>query len=206
MGRGTGRKSRPPPVIVARRTGPEGQYVDAAVGDYASTVTETDKTAKSSRWPTHAATTCTRRACWALPRCSPRTRRSWSGTLLLVFQPAEELGAGSQAMVDDGLYERSPRPTWCWATRGSVAGRKIAATQAVVRRFGLAAGAPRRQGRARIMPQNSVDPVVMAAATVLRLQTIVSREVPSTTPRCSRSGRSTPATQRTSFPARPSCS
>jgi hippurate hydrolase len=34
---------------------------------------------------------------------------SWSGTLVLVFQPAEELGAGAQAMVDDGLYEKVPR-------------------------------------------------------------------------------------------------
>src|SRR5215218_902276 len=37
------------------------------------------------------------------------TRSSWSGTLVVVFQPAEELGAGAQAMIDDGLFERFPR-------------------------------------------------------------------------------------------------
>src|SRR4051794_29430838 len=38
------------------------------------------------------------------------TRSTWSGTLVAVFQPAEELGAGAQAMIDDGLFERFPRP------------------------------------------------------------------------------------------------
>lgn len=37
-------------------------------------------------------------------------RETWSGTLILVFQPAEEKGKGAQAMVDDGLYERIPIP------------------------------------------------------------------------------------------------
>ena len=35
---------------------------------------------------------------------------SWAGTLLVVLQPAEQLGAGAQAMVDDGLFERFARP------------------------------------------------------------------------------------------------
>lgn len=39
-----------------------------------------------------------------------RARSAWSGTLVLVFQPAEEKGKGAQAMVDDGLYERVPEP------------------------------------------------------------------------------------------------
>lgn len=35
---------------------------------------------------------------------------SWAGTLMLVFQPAEELGAAAQALVDDGLFEKFPEP------------------------------------------------------------------------------------------------
>jgi len=39
-----------------------------------------------------------------------RAKDSWSGTLVLVFQPAEEKAGGAQAMVDDGLYEKVPAP------------------------------------------------------------------------------------------------
>jgi metal-dependent amidase/aminoacylase/carboxypeptidase family protein len=39
-----------------------------------------------------------------------RSRHEWSGTVVLVFQPAEEKGAGAQAMVDDGLYSKVPIP------------------------------------------------------------------------------------------------
>src|SRR5689334_10109115 len=39
-----------------------------------------------------------------------RMRDPWHGTLMPVFQPAEEIGAGSQAMIDDGLFERFPKP------------------------------------------------------------------------------------------------
>jgi len=109
-------------------------------------------------------------------------RSSWSGTLVLVFQPAEELAAGAQAMVDDGLYERFPKPD-------VVLGQHVAPLPA-----GKIAGHPGAsyagsdslrvtlvgKGAHGSMPQSSVDPVVMAAATVLRLQTIISRELPST--------------------------
>lgn len=39
-----------------------------------------------------------------------RAKDKWSGTLLLIFQPAEERAAGAQAMVDDGLYDKVPQP------------------------------------------------------------------------------------------------
>lgn len=109
-------------------------------------------------------------------------RASWSGTLVLVFQPAEELGAGAQAMVDDGLYERVPKPDVVLGQHvaplpaGTIAGHagaSYAGSDSLrVRLIG--------KGAHGSMPQNSIDPVVMAAATVLRLQTIVSREIPST--------------------------
>src|SRR5918997_1110071 len=50
--------------------------------------------------------TCLVGACQVLAE----TRSSWSGTLVVVFQPAEEVGTGAQAMIDDGLFERFPRP------------------------------------------------------------------------------------------------
>ncbi len=104
---------------------------------------------------------------------------SWAGTLMVVFQPAEELGAGAQAMLDDGLLERFGRPD-------VVLGQHVAPIPAGV--IGLRSGPAFAASDAlRIVlhgrgghgsrPEVSVDPVVMAAATVMRLQTVVSREV-----------------------------
>jgi hippurate hydrolase len=107
------------------------------------------------------------------------TRTSWRGTLMAVFQPAEETGEGAQAMIDDGLFKHFPKPDVILGQHvmvgpsGTVAGRAGAITSAAdslqIRLFG--------RGAHGSMPQASIDPVVMAASTVLRLQTIVSREV-----------------------------
>ena len=106
-------------------------------------------------------------------------RTAWRGTLMAVFQPAEETAAGAQAMIDDGLFKRFPKPDVVLGQHvmvgpaGIVGGRTGAITSAAdsfqIRLFG--------RGAHGSMPQASIDPVVMAAATVLRLQTIVSREI-----------------------------
>jgi amidohydrolase len=110
-------------------------------------------------------------------------RQSWSGTLLLAFQPAEERGTGAQAMVSDGLYDPSrhavPIPDVCIGGHvvpfraGSLGTRPgLVATSADSMRITLHG----RGGHAS-MPHRLIDPVVLAAHTILRLQTIVSREV-----------------------------
>ncbi len=106
-------------------------------------------------------------------------RTTWRGTLIAVFQPAEETAEGAQAMIDDGLFKRFPKPDVVLGQHvmvgpsGTVAARAGAITSAAdslqIRLFG--------RGAHGSMPQASIDPVVMAAATVMRLQTIVSREV-----------------------------
>ena len=104
---------------------------------------------------------------------------AWQGRLLLVFQPAEEGVGGAQAMIDDGLYARFPAP-------GIVLGQHVMPLPAGV--LGLHAGPAMAAADAiRVVlhgegghgsrPETTVDPVLMAAATVLRLQGIVSREV-----------------------------
>jgi amidohydrolase len=108
-----------------------------------------------------------------------QARDAWRGTLLAVFQPGEETAEGAQAMIDDGLFDRFPKPAVVLGQHvmvgpaGTVAGRPGAITSAAdslqIRLFG--------RGAHGSMPQASIDPVVMAAATVMRLQTIVSREV-----------------------------
>jgi hippurate hydrolase len=111
-----------------------------------------------------------------------QTRDAWSGSVMAIFQPAEETAEGAQAMINDGLFDRFPKPSVVLGQHvmvgpaGTVAGRSGAITSAAdsfqIRLFG--------RGAHGSMPQTSIDPVVMAAATVLRLQTIVAREVAPT--------------------------
>lgn len=106
-------------------------------------------------------------------------RDLWRGTLLAVFQPGEEVARGAQAMVEDGMTTRFPRPdvilgqhvmVGAAGTVGTRIGTILSAGDSLkVRLFG--------RGSHGSQPQTSIDPVVMAASTVLRLQTIVSREV-----------------------------
>jgi amidohydrolase len=106
-------------------------------------------------------------------------RDQWSGTLLPVFQPGEEIAAGAQAMIDDDLFERFPQPDVVLGQHlmklpaGRIAGRSGVITSAAdsleVRLFG--------RGAHGSMPEASIDPVVMAASAVVRLQAIVSREI-----------------------------
>ena len=101
---------------------------------------------------------------------------------MVVFQPGEETAQGAQAMIDDGLLQRFPTPDVVLGQHvmvgpaGTVAGSAGPITSAAdslqIRLFG--------RGAHGSMPQASIDPVVMAASVVLRLQTIVSREVAAT--------------------------
>jgi len=104
----------------------------------------------------------------------------WHGTLLLIGQPAEELGKGALAMLRDDLYQRVPKPDYILAlhdssdleagTIGYCPGYALANVDSVDITI-------RGVGGHGAMPSHTRDPVVLAAQTVLALQTIVSREV-----------------------------
>jgi len=107
------------------------------------------------------------------------TKDEWSGTIVAVFQPAEEYGAGSQAMIADGVLEKFPKPDIVLGQHltplpagviGVRPGTQMAASD------GLSVLLHGRGGHGS-RPHATIDPVVMAAATVMRLQTVVSREV-----------------------------
>lgn len=107
-----------------------------------------------------------------------QSRSAWRGTFIALFQPAEEAGGGARAMVGDGLADKVPRPGVVLGqhvmplpagTLATAAGPVLSAADSIkVTVHGL--------GSHGSMPHMSVDPVVLAASIVLKLQTIVSRE------------------------------
>ena len=111
-------------------------------------------------------------------------RNSWNGTLTVLFQPAEEVGDGARGMLDDALADLVGKPDVALAqhvlpfasgTVGTRIGPVLSAADSLrVTVYG--------RGSHGSMPQASVDPVVLAAMIVIRLQTIVSREVAPTQP------------------------
>ncbi|MBF4584008.1 amidohydrolase [Curtobacterium sp. VKM Ac-2865] len=107
------------------------------------------------------------------------TRGEWSGTVVAVFQPAEEVISGARAMLEDGLVERFSTPDVVLGQHsapipvGTVAVGS-GAVMASSDRFTVTFNGRGAHGSA---PQASLDPIVTAASAVVRLQTVVSREV-----------------------------
>ena len=146
---------------------------------YASTVTATDSNGETV--PVMHACGHDMHVAWLAGATAlfARNRDAWRGTLMAVFQPAEETAAGAQAMIADGLFTRFPKPAVILGQHVMVGSAGVlgwrtgvitsAGDSLEIRLFG--------RGAHGSMPQASIDPVVMAAATVLRLQTIVSREI-----------------------------
>ncbi len=108
-------------------------------------------------------------------------KEHWQGTLVMIGQPAEEKGSGARAMLKDGLFTRFPRPDYCLALHdkadleagavGWVEGYALANVDSVDITI-------RGVGGHGAWPHKTKDPIVLAAETVLALQTIVSREIP----------------------------
>jgi amidohydrolase len=166
--------------VVMLRADMDALPIQEATGlPYASKATATDTTGKLV--PVMHACGHDMHVAWLLGAATlfAKSRDLWHGTLMPVFQPAEETAAGAQAMIDDGLFQRFPKPDVVLGQHvmslpaGVIAGRTGVTTSSAdslqIRLFG--------RGAHGSMPEASIDPVVMAAATVLRLQTIVSREV-----------------------------
>ena len=108
------------------------------------------------------------------------SKASWHGTLMLIGQPAEETISGAKRMIADGLFTRFPKPTLGFALH---VGNELPANQ-----VGITPGIYNTNADSlRVMiygkgghgsaPHTAIDPIVIAAKTILSLQTIVSREV-----------------------------
>ena len=112
-------------------------------------------------------------------------RDKWRGTLVVIGQPAEERGAGARSMLEDGLFERFPRPDYNLALHvsptlaagavGYVSGFMMANVDSVDITV-------RGVGSHGAYPHMGKDPVVLSAAIITSLQTLVSREIAALEP------------------------
>jgi amidohydrolase len=109
-----------------------------------------------------------------------RDRKAWRGTLVLVGQPAEEVGVGAKAMMADGLMQRFPKPDFALAIHDDA--RRLAGE------IGLGAGPMLTNADSLDMtvygrgghgarPEATIDPVLIAARIVVTLQSVVAREM-----------------------------
>ncbi|MFD1210619.1 amidohydrolase [Arthrobacter sp. GCM10027362] len=106
-------------------------------------------------------------------------REAWAGTLVLIFQPGEETAAGAAAMVADGLWERAPKPEIVYGQHvmtGLAGTVSLSVGSAMAMADSLKVTVHGRQSHGS-QPQDAIDPVVLGAHMVVRLQTIVSREL-----------------------------
>ncbi|HEY6767680.1 MAG TPA: amidohydrolase [Candidatus Sulfotelmatobacter sp.] len=109
-----------------------------------------------------------------------RSKETWRGTLMLIGQPAEETISGAKAMVDDGLFQRFPKPDAGVALHvgNALPAGQVGITPGI---YNTNADSLRitiyGKGGHGSAPHTTIDPIVIAARTILALQTIASREV-----------------------------
>jgi hippurate hydrolase len=124
--------------------------------------------------------------CWTgTARVLSAMKDRWSGTLVFIGQPAEEIGTGARLMLEAGLFKKFPKPDYCLALHcnplfphghvGFTEGLALANVDSV----DIVVKGKGGHGSA---PHTTVDPVVLAARIILDLQTIVSRETNPTDP------------------------
>lgn len=103
----------------------------------------------------------------------------WSGTLVMILQPGEEMVTGAKAMLEDGLFTRFPKPDYLLAFHDSAslpAGTIGMTSGYVLANVDTVNIAVKGVGGHGAYPQNTKDPIVLASRIVVALQTLVSRE------------------------------
>jgi amidohydrolase len=109
-----------------------------------------------------------------------KTKGQWHGTVMLIGQPAEETVGGAQGMLADGLFTRFPKPDFAIAlhTTNNLPAGKVGVTPGYSRSNADTVNITiYGRGGHGARPETTVDPIVIAAKTILSLQTIISREV-----------------------------
>jgi len=169
----------PGPVLMIRAD-MDGLPVEERTGlPFASTVTATTRDGIESH-VMHACGHDTHMSAWlGAAQALAGMKDRWSGTLVMILQPAEEIGLGARAMLDDGLFTRFPKPDYVIAFHDSAElpagtiGYPTAWALANVDSVDLTV---RGAGGHGAYPHMTRDPIVLASRIVTSLQTLVSRE------------------------------
>ena len=173
-------KNGPGPVLMLRADMDALPVVEQTGLPFASTVKATTKDGIETG-VMHACGHDTHMTGWVSTARQMAARKDqWSGTLVMILQPAEEIGSGAKAMIDDGLFTRFPKPDYVLGFHdaaqfpagqiGYTPGYALANVDSVNI---LVPGI----GGHGAYPQATKDPIVLAARIVSSLQTLVSREV-----------------------------
>lgn len=172
-------KNGPGPTVMVRTDLDALPVTERTRRPYASTVRTRDK-AGNEVGAMHACGHDVHMTCWVgTARTLAALKDRWSGTVMFIGQPAEEVGAGARMMLEDGLFKRFPKPDFALALHcdARLQTGHVAYTE------GLALAnvdsvdiTVKGRGGHGSAPHTTVDPVVVAARIVLDLQTIVSRE------------------------------
>lgn len=124
--------------------------------------------------------------CWVgTARMLASMKDRWHGTLVFIAQPAEEIGAGAYAMLEQGLYTKFPKPDYCLALHCDPehACGHVAFTEGLaMANVDMLDITVRGKGGHGALPHMAIDPVVLSARLILDLQTLVSRENNPTDP------------------------
>jgi hippurate hydrolase len=107
-------------------------------------------------------------------------KAEWSGTLVMVAQPAEEIGAGARMMIEDGLFKKFPKPDYCLALHADAqlpVGQIHYTEGLAMANVDTVDLLIKGKGGHGAAPHTTIDPIVLAAKVVVDLQTIVSRDL-----------------------------
>lgn len=173
-------KNGPGPVVLIRTDLDALPIVEQTGVPYASKVKVKDK-AGVEVGVMHACGHDIHMTCWiGTAGVLAAMKDKWSGTVVFIGQPAEEVIAGARMMLEDGLYKRFPKPDYALALHSDP--QTPVGTVSFSEGLSLAASdtidiVVKGKGGHGAAPHLSVDPIVLAARIILDLQTIVSREV-----------------------------
>jgi hippurate hydrolase len=172
-------KNGPGPTILVR-TDLDALPVTERTGlPYASTVRTRDRQGNEVG-AMHACGHDMHMTCWVgTARVLAALKDRWSGTLVFIGQPAEEVGSGARLMLEDGLFQRFPKPDYALALHCDArlqAGRVAFTDGLALANVDSVDIVVKGRGGHGSAPHTTVDPIVTAARIVLDLQTIVSRE------------------------------
>lgn len=172
-------KNGPGPTVLVRTDMDALPVIENTGVPYASKVRVRDK-AGNEVGVMHACGHDMHMTCWVgAARVLTSLKDRWSGTLIFIGQPAEEVGAGARKMLADGLFKKFPRPDYAFALHcdGSRPHGSIAYTDGMaLANVDTVEILVRGKGGHGAAPHTTIDPIVLAARIVLDLQTLVSRE------------------------------